>query len=436
MKKILLEAPILTNSGYGEHARLVFRSIQNLASDYDIYINPLRWGSTSWSSDVTLERSLIDACILKNARYNKASSGEPVYDIQIHVGIPNEFSKKAPYSICVTAGIETDRVSSEWIIKTTPFSKQGKIDKLIVPSTHSKQSFADTKYSAQTASGKTIDLKLDCPIEVVPYPVKTFETIELENLSLNTKFNFLTVSMWGIRKNMENTIKWFIDEFREDADVGLIIKTNLSKNSIIDRVETVKKIGSILNQAGNRKCKVHILHGYMSPRELHALYKHPNVKAYLSATHGEGYGLPIFEAAYSGLPVIATDWSAHLDFLSAPIRDKKTGNKKIKKVFARVDYTMKQIQKEAVWENILIESSRWAFPKENSFKQQIRKVYKQYGFYKKRAQILKQHLLVTHDEQKVYDQMAMALLSGCGLKKESLKVHNEWSEQTSRIEKL
>jgi len=232
MKKILLEAPILTNSGYGEHARLVFRSIQNLASDYDIYINPLRWGSTSWSSDVTLERSLIDACILKNARYNKASSGEPVYDIQIHVGIPNEFSKKAPYSICVTAGIETDRVSSEWIIKTTPFSKQGKIDKLIVPSTHSKQSFADTKYSAQTASGKTIDLKLDCPIEVVPYPVKTFETIELENLSLNTKFNFLTVSMWGIRKNMENTIKWFIDEFREDADVGLIIKTNLSKNSI------------------------------------------------------------------------------------------------------------------------------------------------------------------------------------------------------------
>ena len=28
------------------------------------------------------------------------------------------------------------------------------------------------------------------------------------------------------------------------------------------------------------------------------------------------FGLPIFEAAYNGLPVIATNWSAYLDFMN------------------------------------------------------------------------------------------------------------------------
>ena len=47
MKKILLEGPILSRSGYGEHARLVHRSIKDL-EDTQVFINPLQWGKTSW----------------------------------------------------------------------------------------------------------------------------------------------------------------------------------------------------------------------------------------------------------------------------------------------------------------------------------------------------------------------------------------------------
>ena len=127
--KILLEGPILTNSGYGEHARLVFKSLLQ-RSDWnpEVFINPLEWGRTSWMTTDTQIKKAIDQCILKQALYLQKNEN-PTYDIQIHIGIPNEFEKKAQYSVCVTAGIESTKVSPEWIVKTY----QG-IDKIIVPS--------------------------------------------------------------------------------------------------------------------------------------------------------------------------------------------------------------------------------------------------------------------------------------------------------------
>ena len=119
--KILLEAPILTQSGYGEHSRFVLRSILD-QEGVEIYINPLNWGSTPWSIglDPDLEKE-IDKGMKNLHSYietSKNNSQDPVFDIQVHVGIPSEFEKKAPYSVCVTAGIETDRVSAEWIVRT------------------------------------------------------------------------------------------------------------------------------------------------------------------------------------------------------------------------------------------------------------------------------------------------------------------------------
>ena len=78
MKKILLEAPILTQSGYGEHSKLVFRSIIE-DENVDLYINPLNWGQTSWTSNyLSKERKLIDECIKKYHFYLEAckQSGE------------------------------------------------------------------------------------------------------------------------------------------------------------------------------------------------------------------------------------------------------------------------------------------------------------------------------------------------------------------------
>ena len=73
----------------------------------------------------------------------------------------------------------------------------------------------------------------------------------------------------------------------------------------------------------------------MRDDELHSLFHHPKIKAFVSLTHGEGFGLPLFEAAYSGMPVLAPDWSGHLDFLYMPV-----GIKHIHQVLGRVDHIL------------------------------------------------------------------------------------------------
>ena len=131
MIKVLLEAPIFTRSGYGEHARLVFQSLI-LSNNLDIYINPLSWGTCTWESPDSPGAQSVNK-FRQYSQYCENNKQKQEYMMQIHVGIPSEFEKKAPYSICITAGIETDRVSPNWVLKTN----QG-IDKIIVPSSHAK----------------------------------------------------------------------------------------------------------------------------------------------------------------------------------------------------------------------------------------------------------------------------------------------------------
>jgi glycosyltransferase involved in cell wall biosynthesis len=402
--KVLLEAPILTQSGYGEHSRLVFRALEQ--SGVEIYTSPLGWGRTSWITNFNGERARIEKTINKFFHANEeARQGKDIsFDMQIHVGIPNEFEKKAEYSICVTAGIETDRVSSSWILKTN----EG-IDKLIVPSSHARSSFVKTAYEVLTKDNevKTV-IECACPVDVVPYPVKSIKPAHVD-FKMDTEFNFLSVALLGHRKNMHNMIQWFVEEFKNE-NVGLVIKTGSSTGSKLDREHTKKVIKNIVSRCDkNRLCKIYLLHGDLTEEQIHSLYVREDIHAYVSTSHGEGYGLPLFEAAYSGMPIVATDWSGHLDFLTAEIKEKK--KIKTKKLFAEVEYDLKEISKDVVWEDILIEGARWAHPRRESYKKQLRSVYANYGLHQNRAKLLKNSVLDKFSKEKVYEQMRSAIFT-------------------------
>ena len=389
--KILVRGPALTRTGYGEHCRFVLRALRDL-ENIDLYVLPVGWGTSNWIWEDDEERVWLDEIIRKTAYYHQANKN-PEYDMSIQVTIPNEWAKMAPVNIGVTAGIETTKPAPVWL------EKCNMMDKVITISDHSKKTLVDAVYQGiDKQTGRPVILACNKDVNIVHYPVKQYEDITL-NLNLSTKFNFLAVAQWGPRKNMGATIEWFVEEFIDNPDVGLVVKTFVRGGSRIDRHHVLKQIKNILKKYDNRKCKVYLLHGDFTDQEMHSLYKHDNINCLVSLTHGEGFGLPLFEAAYSGLPVLATDWSGHRDFLYKPVKNKKTKKEKLTPFFAKVDYDLSKIPKEAVWNGVLQEDSMWANPKPGSYKMKLREVYKQYGRYKSQAKKLQKYILSRFTEE-------------------------------------
>jgi len=398
-KKVLVKGPALSSSGYGEHARLILRSLRSHEEYFDIFFENISWGQTGYTIADNKERAWIEHLLGKTNQF-KQNKGQ--LDISIQVTIPNEWSKIAPVNIGVTAGIETTKIAPQWIEKSLL------MDKIIVPSAHAKYGFDNTHYKLKNQqTGEETEFRNTVPVSVVHYPVKDTKPSKLD-LPLDTDFNFLTVAQWGPRKNLDNTIRWFVEEFK-DEEVGLIVKANIKKNNIVDRDACRVKIENVLKDFKDRKCKVHLLHGNLLEEEMFALYTNPKIKAIVSTTHGEGFGLPLFEAVHNELPVVAPNWSGHVDFLYAPKKDKK-GKEKDKAHFTKVDYNIAPVQSEAVWDGVLMADSQWCFPKESSFKSSLREVYKNYGPKKSEAKKLAKHIKKNFVEADIYRKIANIVL--------------------------
>lgn len=387
--KILLKGPVLSQSGYGEQARFALRALRSREDIFDIYIVPIAWGKTGWINYDNEERKWIDERIRATQLHNQQKQG---YDVSVQVTIPNEWENLAPVNIGYTAGIETTKVAPVWL------QKANQMNKIIVVSNHSKDVYLSSQYHGENKqTGQQVVLSCNTEIDVVNYPVIPIKSKKLD-LNLDYNFNYLAISQWGPRKNFDNLINWFIEE-NFDQEVGLVLKTSVKSNCIMDRRATENRLKSIISRHGDIKCKVYLLHGDLTAEEMSGLYNHKQIKCLVSTTHGEGYGLPLFEAAYNGLPIITHNWSGQADFLYVPT---KSGKKK--PLFATVEYDLGQVQKQAVWEGVIEADSEWAYPKEASFKKRLREVRNEHGRFKRNASKLKKYLTENFTEEKLYGE--------------------------------
>ena len=286
--------------------------------------------------------------------------------------IPNEFEKLAPINIGFTAGIETSKVAPVWL------QKGNEMDKILVVSEHAKQTYELTTARAQNEStGEVVPYSLKTPIEVTHEYTERSEPEPISELVLDYDFNFLMISQLGPRKNFANAVKWWVEEFF-DQEVGLVVKTNFRNNSIIDYEHTQATFQNLLSEYSDRKCKVYLLHGDLTSGQMTGLYNNDKIKALINIAHGEGFGLPMFEAAREGLPIVAVGWSGHLDFL---VHDGK-------EYYQKVKYSIKPVQREAVWEGVVRKDSMWAFANQGSYKMVLRKTLKKWDTAEKTAKEL------------------------------------------------
>jgi len=111
-KKVILRAPVLTQSGYGVHSRQVarwlFEQIDN-RDDLELFIEPLRWGVTPW----VVNTDAYDGLVGRLIQHAVVSDS---YDVSMQLQLPNEWNPfLADYNIGITAAVETDRCSPEWV---------------------------------------------------------------------------------------------------------------------------------------------------------------------------------------------------------------------------------------------------------------------------------------------------------------------------------
>ena len=377
MKKVLIRGPFLTASGYGVHSRQIARWAIS-KKDWDVKVQATPWGVTSWILDKDAQNGLIEEIMVRTVTLQQGQV--PQYDLSVQVQLPNEWDPSlAKVNIGVTAAVETDRCNPSWVAACN------QMDVIVVPSTFTKRTLENTGH-------------ITTPVIVIPESfydeVLDEEILPLEH-EFSTKFNFLVFGQLtgnnpeNDRKNLAYTLKWICEEFKDDPNVGIILKTNSGRNTKIDRLVTEKFAKDLISRIRPGEFpKIHLLHGKMTNKEMVSLYRNETVKCLVSFTRGEGYGLPILEAAATGLPTIVTNWSGHLDFL-------RNGK------FISVDYNLEPIHPSRVDGQIFLNGARWAAVKEKDAKRKLRKFYEKSSMPTQWAKDLSQVL------QKKYNHNAL-----------------------------
>lgn len=381
-KKVILRGPMLTQSGYGVHARQIARSLFKRADevqDIEIFTEPLSWGATPWLVDSSAENGLAGRVM---QRAHKSEDDE--YDVSIQLQLPNEWNPfLADKNIGVTAAVEADKCNPAWV------EACNRMDLVVVPSEFSKRALE---------SGGELTTEVKVIPEAFPDEILSV-TAETEPLPLNltTDFNFLVFGQVtgnnpeNDRKNLAYTIKWMCEEFAGNPDIGIVVKTNMGRYTNLDKINSTAMLQQLVLQVSKPGGpKVYLLHGEMNNEEVARLYRHPKIKALVSLTRGEGFGLPLLEAAASDLPVIVTDWSAHKEFLNQG-------------KFIKLDYSLVTVDASRVDNQIWMQGARWANPKEADVKRKLSKFVKSPQLPREWAKELGAKLRESHSFEKIHE---------------------------------
>ncbi len=211
------------------------------------------------------------------------------YPIQISYSQGDLFYKNfGKYKIGFTM-LEANGLPKDWV------EQCNRMNEVWVPSNFNKETFRD--------AGVRV------PIYVMPLG------IDIDHFNphiipkrLTDKYVFLSIFEWSERKGQELLIKAFREEFSKSDDAVLILK--IFNPDIRNNIELeLAKIG-----VDKEEENIIIINADIPYYQLAALYR--GADCFVLPTRGEGWGMPIMEAMACQVPVIATEWSAHLDFFN------------------------------------------------------------------------------------------------------------------------
>ena len=371
----LVTAPVATRSGYGAHSRDICRALISLDT-YDVKIWGVRWGNCPMNALNTEDPN--DKIIIDRMLQNPQLPKQP--ELHIHIVIPNEFQQFGKYNIGITAGLEMTACPPKWI------EGMNKMNMNIVPSNFVKDTMQGIVFDItdDKTKQKKGELKSEKPIEVLFEGTDTNifkKTNEFskqlvdEMNNVEETFNFLYTGHWlqgDLGKDRKDTgmlVKVFLETFKNmKKKPGLIMKTSGATFSVLDRELMLDKINAIKKTIEGNLPNIYLLHGDFMDDEMNDLYNHPKVKAHINLTHGEGFGRPLLEASISQKPVIASNWSGHVDFLHKDLAILLGGS-------------LQNVERGSVPDDFMVDGSQWFTVNYQQASAVMKDVYKSYKKY-------------------------------------------------------
>jgi glycosyltransferase involved in cell wall biosynthesis len=210
-------------------------------------------------------------------------------------------------------------------------------------------------------------------IKIIPTP--SMASTEYKNIKLKNNFSnlfinpnyykFYSIFQWQPRKGYDELLSSYLEEFKNGEETILILKTNLiSGLSEQDIINYIKKKKTYINS----KAKIFLITKYLSNIDIFSLHKYSD--CFILPHYGEGWGMPIHEAAVFGNPIITTKYGGITDFIDNNVY--------------WIDYKMESV-KNMEWNNVYSSKQNWAKPSIISIKDNLRfafnnKIKKSYGF--------------------------------------------------------
>lgn len=195
---------------------------------------------------------------------------------------------------------ETDRLPAGW--KDDCLG----VDEIWVPSSFNLRSFAAAGVPERMLK------RIPCGIDMDRFRPGAAAPLRVEG---RRRTNFLSVFEWTPRKGWDVLLLGWANAFSRDDDASLTLKAYIADSR---PGELAAKIESFYRSRGIDSASlapIIVVDGFLPEAAMPGLYASADVFALPS--RGEGWGLPYLESMASGVPVIATGWSAHLDFVTS-----------------------------------------------------------------------------------------------------------------------
>lgn len=205
---------------------------------------------------------------------------------------------------------ETDRLPQGWVQRLLHMHR------VWVPTSFHHGIFAQAGGSALAMRLRVLPQTVE---EAGAGCVEPLHSTSIGRINADTRFKFLAVGKWERRKGWDVMLRAWCAAFPASSSSErerevLLVRTASYHSSgdfdaLIDAELSVDKGGP-----GRAACAPIELLPPLSTEEMKHLYS--SVHAFVSTSHGEGWGRPLAEAAASGCPVIAPDWSGPTAFLT------------------------------------------------------------------------------------------------------------------------